>query len=106
MSNIYAIKLLCHDKKQPYAVKTAHELVLQPLLNDVYKAVLKKAEEYNDVPMLARTHGQPASPTRLGKEFMVFAERIKNQLEMLEKIPFTAKFGGAKSERNRTDNQS
>lgn len=84
-----------NNTAQPYAVKTAHELVLQPLLNDVYKAVLKKAEEYNDVPMLARTHGQPASPTRLGKEFMVFAERIKNQLEMLEKIPFTAKFGGA-----------
>lgn len=84
-----------NNTAQPYAVKTAHELVLQPLLHDVYKAVLKKAEEYNDIPMLARTHGQPASPTRLGKEFMVFAERIKNQLEMLEKIPFTAKFGGA-----------
>ena len=53
------------------------------------------AKEWQDIPMLAHTHGQPASPTRLGKEFMVFAERIENQVEQLINIPFSAKFGGA-----------
>jgi adenylosuccinate lyase len=53
------------------------------------------AERFKDIPMLARTHGQPASPTKLGKEFMVFVERIQNQIEQFIGIPFTAKFGGA-----------
>jgi len=53
------------------------------------------AKEWKDIPMLAHTHGQPASPTKLGKEIMVFAERIENQIEQLINIPFTAKFGGA-----------
>ena len=53
------------------------------------------AKEWKDVPMLAHTHGQPASPTRLGKELMVFVERIENQVEQLINIPFSAKFGGA-----------
>lgn len=53
------------------------------------------AQQWKDVPMLARTHGQPASPTRLGKELMVFAERIENQIQLISYIPFTAKFGGA-----------
>jgi adenylosuccinate lyase len=53
------------------------------------------AREWNDIPMLARTHGQPASPTRLGKEIMVFIERIENQVEQLIQVPFSAKFGGA-----------
>jgi len=52
-------------------------------------------EEWKDIPMLARTHGQPASPTRLGKEISVFAERIEKQLDMLKSIPYSAKFGGA-----------
>ena len=53
------------------------------------------AEEWNDVSMLAKTHGQPASPTRLGKEVMVFVYRLERQLEMLKACPITAKFGGA-----------
>jgi adenylosuccinate lyase len=53
------------------------------------------AKEWQDIPMLAHTHGQPASPTRLGKELMVFRERIENQVEQLINIPFSAKFGGA-----------
>jgi adenylosuccinate lyase len=53
------------------------------------------AKKWKDIPMLARTHGQPASPTRLGKELYVFADRIKNQLSLLKTIPFGAKFGGA-----------
>ena len=53
------------------------------------------AKDWKDIPMLAHTHGQPASPTRLGKEIMVFVERIENQVEQLINIPFSAKFGGA-----------
>lgn len=84
-----------NNTAQPYAIKTAHESVLLPLLTEVRNAILDKATEYIDVPMLARTHGQPASPTRLGKELLVFAERMDNQLKMLEQVPFAAKFGGA-----------
>jgi adenylosuccinate lyase len=53
------------------------------------------ARDWKDVPMLARTHGQPASPTRLGKEIMVFIERLENQVELFIQVPFSAKFGGA-----------
>ncbi len=53
------------------------------------------AQEWKTIPMLAHTHGQPASPTTLGKEIMVFAERIQNQIEQFIGIPFSAKFGGA-----------
>ena len=71
-------------------LQIVHKLILQ-LLNKIRSL----ADEWQAVAMLARTHGQPASPTLLGKEFGVFAERIQNQLELLEKIPFSAKFGGA-----------
>lgn len=57
--------------------------------------IRKCAEEWKEIPMLARTHGQPASPTRLGKEFEVFAERLEQQLRLLRQVPFAAKFGGA-----------
>ncbi len=53
------------------------------------------SEEWQDIPMLARTHGQPASPTRLGKEILVFAERLEKQIEILKHLPYPAKFGGA-----------
>jgi len=53
------------------------------------------SDEWIDIPLLARTHGQPASPTRLGKEFRVFVERIGNQVELFLQVPFSAKFGGA-----------
>jgi adenylosuccinate lyase len=74
------------------------EFVLQeylPLLNGFVTALSAKATEWKDIAMLARTHGQPASPTRLGKELQVFTERLVKQLEQLKAIPYSAKFGGA-----------
>ena len=79
----------------PYATKLAFEEVLLPQLKEVHKKILSRAKEWKNIPMLARTHGQPASPTRLGKEIAVFAERLKNQMDLLKTIPFSAKFGGA-----------
>lgn len=79
----------------PYATRLALHEVLLPQINEVEDLLLKRAKEWKDIPMLARTHGQPASPTRLGKEIYVFADRIKNQLNLLKTIPFGAKFGGA-----------
>jgi adenylosuccinate lyase len=82
---------------------TSVPLSLKDALNEVYYPGLQKlidtlrqyAEEWKDVPMLARTHGQPASPTRLGKEIMVFAYRLEQQESLLKAIPVSAKFGGA-----------
>ena len=65
------------------------------LLDDFLSKLKNKAQEYKEITMLAKTHGQPASPTRLGKEFEVFIVRIEEQLENLKQIPFSAKFGGA-----------
>jgi adenylosuccinate lyase len=79
----------------PLSLKEAWQGVMQPLLNEVIASLSAKAREWRDVPMLARTHGQPASPTRLGKEIYVFVERVRVQLEQLKKVPFSAKFGGA-----------
>ncbi len=64
-------------------------------LGELIVTLSQLAEEWKDIPMLARTHGQPASPTRLGKEIMVFVERLDQQLRLLRHIPFSAKFGGA-----------
>lgn len=69
--------------------------VYVPLLTSVIQILQQKAGDWKDIPMLARTHGQPASPTRLGKELMVFVERLENQLDYLPHIPYSAKFGGA-----------
>lgn len=66
-----------------------------PAVNELKDTLESLAETWKDIPMLARTHGQPASPTILGKEIMVFAERLQNQLQLLNAIPFSAKFGGA-----------
>lgn len=71
-----------------------HEVYI-PLLSNIVSNLKAKAEEWKNISMLARTHGQPASPTKLGKEFMVFVERIENQLTQLKAVPFSAKFGGA-----------
>jgi adenylosuccinate lyase len=79
----------------PLSLKEAWEDVLEPLWAQVLRALEARAREWKDVPMLARTHGQPASPTRLGKEFFVFVERLDNQLALLAAVPFAAKFGGA-----------
>lgn len=84
-----------NNTAQPYALKTAHEIVLMPLFEELLKNLKDKSEAWKNIPMLARTHGQPASPTLLGKEFKVYTERLENQLEMLSNVPFAAKFGGA-----------
>jgi len=79
----------------PCALKDAWYDVLEPVLDEVITSLKEKAVQWKDVPMLARTHGQPASPTSLGKEIYVFVERLSEQLELLKTIPFSAKFGGA-----------
>lgn len=79
----------------PLSFKEAMEKVYYPGLQEVIDKLEHYAEEWKDIPMLAKTHGQPASPTRLGKEIMVFVYRLKQQLEILRAIPISAKFGGA-----------
>ncbi|MDA7711062.1 adenylosuccinate lyase [Flavobacteriaceae bacterium] len=79
----------------PLSIKNALEDIYIPQLNEVIEELDAKAVEYDALPMLARTHGQPASPTRLGKEFRVFLERLKLQKQMLEKTKHGAKFAGA-----------
>lgn len=79
----------------PYATRLAFQEVLTPMLNEVISLLTRKAREWKNVTMLAHTHGQPASPTKLGKEIFVFVERLKNQVQLLKTIPFNAKFGGA-----------
>ena len=79
----------------PLLIKEAHFDVLLPAIQAVLKQLNERATEYKDITLLARTHGQPASPTILGKEFRVFTERIEKQLGLLNTIPFSAKFGGA-----------
>ncbi len=79
----------------PLLWKNSIELEYLPAVINLQHAVGKMALAWKDIPMLARTHGQPASPTRLGKEMMVFVERLENQIQLFSYIPFTAKFGGA-----------
>jgi adenylosuccinate lyase len=79
----------------PLSWKHAVEFEYLPSLLNLNRQLELLAKEWKDIPMLARTHGQPASPTKLGKELMVFIERIENQVELFIQIPFTAKFGGA-----------
>jgi adenylosuccinate lyase len=79
----------------PLSVKEALNEVYIPLLNELIGLLRTKAEEWKAIPMLAKTHGQPASPTRLGKEVMVFVSRLEEQLDLLGRVPHSAKFGGA-----------
>lgn len=79
----------------PYSLKDAVNEVYYPLLEELIQQLDVLATEWKDVAMLARTHGQPASPTRLGKEVKVFVERLNVQLALLKSIPLSAKFGGA-----------
>lgn len=79
----------------PFTFKLAIEECYIPSLNQLVDDLKTRADDWSKIPMLARTHGQPASPTRLGKELMVFIERIGAQLSQLKSIPFSAKFGGA-----------
>lgn len=79
----------------PLSIKEALEDVFCPQLEELIAQLQQYADEWRDVPMLAKTHGQPASPTRLGKEIMVFVYRLNEQLATLKSCKFTAKFGGA-----------
>ena len=79
----------------PLSVKHAMNEVYFPSIDRIVDKLINLADDWKDIPMLARTHGQPASPTRLGKEIMVFVERIHKQLGLLYVIPYSAKFGGA-----------
>jgi adenylosuccinate lyase len=79
----------------PASFRDAIEEVYIPAVDRILELLVNFAKEWKDVPMLARTHGQPASPTKLGKEFYVFVDRLDEQLNQLEEIPYNAKFGGA-----------
>lgn len=79
----------------PLTIKEALDNVLYPCINEVIGQLREYAEQWKDVSMLAKTHGQPASPTRLGKEIMVYVYRLEQQLASLKAVPVTAKFGGA-----------
>ena len=79
----------------PLSLKDAYESIYLPEINALIEKLESLAGEWSGISMLAKTHGQPASPTRLGKEIYVFVERIKQQLKLVNEIPFAAKFGGA-----------
>ena len=79
----------------PMSIKEAVHEVYLPALQEMIDTLAAFAEEWKDIPMLARTHGQPASPTRLGKEVMVFVYRLRQQVELLKAVPVSGKFGGA-----------
>ena len=84
----------------PMSVKDALHEVYMPLLRELVDTLEAYAREWKDIPMLARTHGQPATPTRLGKEVEVFAYRLRKQIELLEAVPVSGKFGGATGNMN------
>ncbi|UMB54431.1 adenylosuccinate lyase [Lutibacter sp. A64] len=79
----------------PLSINDAFDIVYYPELAILLEKLRQLAVAWEDVPMLARTHGQPASPTRLGKEILVFVERIEQQIKQLQNVPYAAKFGGA-----------
>ena len=79
----------------PLSMMECHRDVLMPQYEKVLAVLEQRAQEWKDIPMLAHTHGQPASPTTLGKEIMVFAYRLRRQMDYFAQIPFCAKFGGA-----------
>ncbi|HVS91582.1 MAG TPA: adenylosuccinate lyase [Mucilaginibacter sp.] len=79
----------------PYSFKYAIENTYLPAIDELVGILKNYALKWQKIPMLAHTHGQPASPTRLGKEIQVFVERLENQLTLLKQVPYSAKFGGA-----------
>lgn len=79
----------------PLSLKEGIGEELIPAIAQLLEVIATRATEWKDIPMLAKTHGQPASPTKLGKEFLVFHERLVKQLQLLNNVPFSAKFGGA-----------
>jgi len=84
----------------PLSIKDYTTVVYLPLIDELRNRLEELAGEWSDIPLLSRTHGQPASPTRLGKEIMVFVSRLDTQIEMLSAIPWSAKFGGATGNMN------
>lgn len=84
----------------PMMLKDGLEEVILPLIHQVNQKLKDRAENWKDIAMLAKTHGQPASPTKLGKEIQVFVSRIEKQLELLVQVPYAAKFGGATGNMN------
>jgi adenylosuccinate lyase len=84
-----------NNTSTPLLLKEAHENVYMPALTGIVAHLEKLANDWKDIAMLAHTHGQPASPTRLGKEINVFVSRLKEQIRLLGMVPFSAKFGGA-----------
>lgn len=84
----------------PMMYRDGIQEILLPALDQVIKRLINRSEEWEAVPMLAKTHGQPASPTRLGKELEVFVIRLHEQLGLLQKVPFAGKFGGATGNMN------
>lgn len=84
-----------NNTSMPMAIKDAVQEVLVPKIQELIDWLNEHAEEWKDIPMLAKTHGQPASPTRLGKEIKVFAYRMEEQLKQLKAVPVSGKFGGA-----------
>jgi adenylosuccinate lyase len=79
----------------PQSLKEGIQTIYLPQIHDLIAILNRYKKEWKEIPMLAKTHGQAATPTRLGKEIQVFSERIENQLKQLEQIPYSAKFGGA-----------
>lgn len=79
----------------PLSFKEASSAVMLPALNNILNILKQQAQDWKDIPLLAKTHGQPASPTRLGKEWYVFVSRLESQIHGLSHLPFSAKFGGA-----------
>ncbi|TVP48781.1 MAG: adenylosuccinate lyase [Mongoliibacter sp.] len=84
----------------PLMLKEGLTDVILPELNAIINKLDENAKEWNDIPMLAKTHGQPASPTKLGKEIKVFVNRLEKQLGLLQQVPYSAKFGGATGNMN------
>ncbi len=84
----------------PMMLKDGMSAEILPSLSAVIDLIKDKAQAWKNIPMLAKTHGQPASPTRLGKEFQVFVTRLESQLVLLEQVPYAAKFGGATGNMN------
>ncbi len=89
-----------NNTSQPLMLKEAMEHVYMPALHEVLSLISEMAERWSDVPMLAKTHGQPASPTRLGKEFKVYQVRLEEQLRQFSQLTYPAKFGGATGNMN------
>jgi adenylosuccinate lyase len=89
-----------NNTSTPLMMKEGLEKVILPVFDEVLAGIQKMATDWKDISLLAKTHGQPASPTKLGKEMLVFVNRLEKQLELLKQVPYSAKFGGATGNMN------